>query len=458
MFLLRHVLFFVLYSALAAGIIYFAPNLLPDLTEVQAVFLGGFCLMAGILLHECFARLTNERANGKLLLSLRRAHSKQAEELETLGRLVEPLLDPSSDGKPGRADKRVDAVIAEVKVLQSLIEQLSEAKKPEGRGSEPSFFKGGPKRPKAALTARPADRQLPSGHPLSPETLARAAAAMDAKIGDEDEITLTHEVPAETTDATDQNPPEMRILEGELTREAILEIAQEALRDDRVDLVLQPIVSLPQRKRRHYECFSRLRTRNGLTVLPEHYISIAEEAGFIDAIDNMLLFRCVQLLRKVERSGEMVDFFCNLSGRTLTNGSFFGDFLDFLESEKALAPRMVFEFCQHDYENWPATAITYLERLKELGCRLSIDQVSDLTFEPAAMTARGIRYIKLSAKMVIEELRPDSGLLRDCRDAGLMIVVEKIETEEMMRELLDYDLDYGQGYLFSEPRLARPAA
>ena len=176
-----------------------------------------------------------------------------------------------------------------------------------------------------------------------------------------------HEVPR---DATDQNPPEMRILEGELTREAILEIAQEALRDDRVDLVLQPIVSLPQRKRRHYECFSRLRTRNGLTVLPEHYISIAEEAGFIDAIDNMLLFRCVQLLRKVERSGEMVDFFCNLSGRTLTNGSFFGDFLDFLESEKTLAPRMVFEFCQ------PLVAVAVAFGRGRLGFGLSIGGIA----------------------------------------------------------------------------------
>ena len=43
---------------------------------------------------------------------------------------------------------------------------------------------------------------------------------------------------------------------------AILDIVREAIDTDRVDLYLQPIVSLPQRKHRFYECFSRIRDRD----------------------------------------------------------------------------------------------------------------------------------------------------------------------------------------------------
>mgnify|MGYP003339569298 FL=1 len=34
-------------------------------------------------------------------------------------------------------------------------------------------------------------------------------------------------------------------------------------------------------------------------------------------------------------------------------------------------------------------------------------------------------------------------------------LVEKIETEQMLVELLDYSIDFGQGYLFGEPRLSK---
>jgi cyclic-di-GMP phosphodiesterase TipF (flagellum assembly factor) len=71
----------------------------------------------------------------------------------------------------------------------------------------------------------------------------------------------------------------------------VLEIVREGLRNNRVDLFVQPVVSLPQRKHRHYECFSRIRAADGAMITPEQYLAIAEREGLIGAIDNMLLFR-----------------------------------------------------------------------------------------------------------------------------------------------------------------------
>src|SRR3546814_16197386 len=78
-----------------------------------------------------------------------------------------------------------------------------------------------------------------------------------------------------------------------LDESAVLEIARQALRDDRIDLVLQPIVLLPQRKRRYYECFSRLRHAYGEMILPAKYIAVAEREGIVSAIDHMLVVRCL---------------------------------------------------------------------------------------------------------------------------------------------------------------------
>ena len=46
-------------------------------------------------------------------------------------------------------------------------------------------------------------------------------------------------------------------------------------------------------------------------------------------------------------------------------------------------------------------------------------------------------------------------LKRRLDGAGIDLIVEKIETEQMLVELLDYNIDFGQGYLFGEPRLSQ---
>src|SRR3546814_8510470 len=71
-------------------------------------------------------------------------------------------------------------------------------------------------------------------------------------------------------------------------------------------------------------------------ILPEQYIAVAEREGIVSAIDNMLLIRCIQLVRKIQNRGEKLDFFCNISSHTLGDDAFFGDFVAFLESNRDL--------------------------------------------------------------------------------------------------------------------------
>jgi cyclic-di-GMP phosphodiesterase TipF (flagellum assembly factor) len=243
-----------------------------------------------------------------------------------------------------------------------------------------------------------------------------------------------------------------------LERETVLEIVRAALRSDRIDLVLQPIVSLPQRRRRFYECFSRLRTQDGAMILPEQYIALAERAGLITAIDNMLLFRCIQLVRKIHHRNQDIDFFCNLSPHTLVDEDFFNDFVAFLEGNQELAPHLVFEFAQGDFARWSEAGAGLLDRLATLGCRFSLDQVTDLKFDPAELAARHVRFVKIESGILLNQMQDSVGILRALRRHQIDLIVEKVEDEGRLLEILDYDIDFGQGFLFGEPRLARPAA
>ncbi|MCM0020066.1 MAG: EAL domain-containing protein, partial [Tagaea sp.] len=68
-----------------------------------------------------------------------------------------------------------------------------------------------------------------------------------------------------------QAPPKTNLPDAQ-----VLDIVRDALREGRVELYLQPIVDLPQRRRRHYECFSRMRAPDGTLIGPDSYLALAE--------------------------------------------------------------------------------------------------------------------------------------------------------------------------------------
>ena len=64
-------------------------------------------------------------------------------------------------------------------------------------------------------------------------------------------------------------------------RANMIETIRNAIDGNRVDLFLQPVVTLPQRKVRYYESLTRLRTENGTVVMPADFIPPAEAGGLM---------------------------------------------------------------------------------------------------------------------------------------------------------------------------------
>ncbi|MDF1792411.1 MAG: EAL domain-containing protein [Thalassobaculaceae bacterium] len=240
--------------------------------------------------------------------------------------------------------------------------------------------------------------------------------------------------------------------------EALLAAIEEALREEAVELYLQPVVSLPQRKRRFYECFSRIVLPNGSVITPEQYIPVAEQAGLVAAIDNLLLVRCVQLVRRARRDHLDVGFFCNISNASLTDVDFFQDFITFMAENRQLAETLVFEFDYSSIASGDYITRMNLQRLRGAGYRFSVDQVHDLDLDLEDLSGQGFRYVKVNAHLLHEMARGDDPVLdmRSFKGAldrhAMDLIVEKIESEDMLLDLLELKVDFGQGYLFGEPR------
>jgi cyclic-di-GMP phosphodiesterase, flagellum assembly factor TipF len=245
--------------------------------------------------------------------------------------------------------------------------------------------------------------------------------------------------------------------------ETMLAALRNGVEANRIDLYLQPIVTLPQRKVRFYEAMSRLRTRTGEVVPAAQFLTSAETNGLLPTIDNLVVFRCIQVLRRLLLKNRDVGLFCNLSAATLNDATAFPQLLDFLEANRATALSLVLEFTQEALRAAGPIENEGLAALHERGFCFSMDNVTDLRLEPRDLAGRGIRFVKVPANLLLNrsnaaaDIHP--GDLPDLLARfGIDLVAERIESESAVVDLLDCDVRFGQGFLFSLPRPVRAEA
>ncbi|MGE0740930.1 MAG: EAL domain-containing protein [Hyphomonadaceae bacterium] len=245
-----------------------------------------------------------------------------------------------------------------------------------------------------------------------------------------------------------------------------MDLVREAILENRVELHLQPIVQLPQRKTAFYEGFTRLKDANGRLILPQEFIPAAEQAGLMSTIDNVLLFRCVQIVRKLMKQDRRIGIFCNISPSALADEMFFPQFLDFMRENRDLAGSVIFEIPQDSYENRTSIEARAMAKLVDLGFRFSIDKVTSAEIDLPDLERSGVRYVKIAARTIMEQLvrggvRPRSAITREISSAdiaavfqryGVDLIAERIENEDAVLEVLDLDVPFGQGHLFGAPR------
>lgn len=246
----------------------------------------------------------------------------------------------------------------------------------------------------------------------------------------------------------------------------LLRTIHEALSEGRVDLYLQPVVSLPQRRTIFYESFTRLRDSTDRVMMPAEYLSLAEGEGLVPAIDNLLLFRCAQIVRRLARQDRKVGVFCNVALTSLGDETFFPRFLDFLSENRDLNQALIFELGQANFDARGAIEARNMAKLADLGFRFSLDKVQTLDLDFADLQRADVKFIKVSADLLIEQLLDlDGGAsLRSMPDIqaadfaaltrryGVEVIAEKVEAERQIVDILELDVAMGQGHLFGEPR------
>src|SRR5438093_12965696 len=105
------------------------------------------------------------------------------------------------------------------------------------------------------------------------------------------------------------------------------------------------------------------------------FVEVAEAAGLMPQIDNLLLFRCVQVVRRLLLKNRDIGLFCGISAATLNDAGLFPQMVQFMAANRALAPSLVFEFRQSVWRELGPLEQESLAALRDLGFRFCMSHV-----------------------------------------------------------------------------------
>jgi cyclic-di-GMP phosphodiesterase TipF (flagellum assembly factor) len=393
-----------------------------------------------ILYNAVSMRLRDRSDVGSQIADLSRGTADLARQVAEFGRRLAAVEGRVVSANSASSD-RIQAVVGEINELGVLVKQLAVSV-----ASHEDQLAAPAPAPVPAPSIKP-DIEEQTEPPPAAETTAPIVAKQARQVA---VATAPPAAVATETAAASHN------------RQQLLAAVKHAVEENRLDIYLQPMVTLPQRKVRFYEAVTRLRDDKDQILAADDFIAIAESGGLIGRIDHMVMLRCIQVLRRLMVRSKDVGVFCNVSAVTLGNPTYFAQCLDFLEANRALAPSFVLEFKQATFRDLGPTETENLAALSQRGYRFSIDHVTDLRVEPRELADRGVRFIKVPAALLLDAKQTSTSDIHpsDLSDLlgrfGIDLIAERIEGERAVVDLLDYDVRFGQGFLFAPPRPLRP--
>ncbi|KAA0121043.1 EAL domain-containing protein [Methylobacterium sp. P1-11] len=305
--------------------------------------------------------------------------------------------------------------------------------------------------PAADLPEAPAHPQAPAALPERIPSVPQPAAT--------DRQTVRDPAPSISPRPIPPRPIPPRLTATPLDDAAIIA----AFEGEGLEIHLQPVVTLPQRKVVAYEALARLRIGGPGTppAEPDAFLPVLERYGRTTELDRRMLQRASIVARHLARRGSETLLTYSLSPLSLFEPGLLRELARTAADDPALAGLTI----ALPQESWRRLDAGQRGLLAPLQGRIgfSLDRPDDLRFEAAELAALGIGQVKVPAEML---LRPGAnrGRLSDIAiedtapalgRAGIRVVATGVADEADVPDLIDLDVPFAQGTAFAAPRPVR---
>ena len=320
----------------------------------------------------------------------------------------------------------------------------------------------------APRPAAPAVVAVPAPQPAAPQVVSPQVVSPSARTPRPEAASPPAEAPRRPESVPEPVPPPVAArsipprpipprTEPVIADEAVIA----AFEAEGLEVHLQPVVTLPQRKVTSYEALARLRVGEAV-LAPEAFLPVLERYGRTTALDREMLQRVATISRHLAGRGSEAAVAYGLSPLSLFEPGFLRWLARLVAGEPSLAGRLVVALPQASWRSLDAEQTGALAAMRgKIG--LILDRPTDLRFDVAALAASGVGQVKVPASLM---LRPGASrrtlsdiviedIVAALSRAGIRLVATDVEAEADVPDLIDLDVPFAQGLVFAPPRPVR---
>lgn len=225
----------------------------------------------------------------------------------------------------------------------------------------------------------------------------------------------------------------------------------QALREDRFTVHFQPIYNNHTRSVEKYECLVRMLDVDGSVISPFHFLDFAKMSKQYLDITRVVIAKSFAFF--AERQEE---FSINISIEDIVDEQLVEYFFTQLR-RYPVAQRLVLEIVESEQITSYEVVYEFIERAKQLGCKIAIDDFGSGYSNFDYMTKINADYVKIDGSIVGQILVNNSSLtimqsiMGFSQALGIKTIAEFIVDEQLQAAVCELGVDYSQGYFIGKP-------
>jgi diguanylate cyclase (GGDEF)-like protein len=235
-------------------------------------------------------------------------------------------------------------------------------------------------------------------------------------------------------------------------------LIRDALEQNRLHSMYQPIVELSQKSTENYAVLLRILDANNAHIAPDHFILTAEKTGYINQLDEWVLKNTVKQIREASRQGIKRRFFISISNATYRNDSFMETLVSELTLHNIDASLLVFQISFSDVKTEPTILKNFINLVKkECGCQIAFDQIGFSQITDKMLKEYCVDYLKIdgtfSQNLINNKESQDiiKNIIEVTRRNNVKTIAKSVENANTLALLWNIGIDAVQGYFLQEP-------
>jgi len=226
---------------------------------------------------------------------------------------------------------------------------------------------------------------------------------------------------------------------------------KDAITNDKIVPLFQPIVDCNSGKIVKYESLMRMVDEKGEYITPIHFLSLAKKNKLYSELTKIIIKKTFKIFK--ERS-EMVSI--NLSVEDMLNTEIVSLIKEQLK-ETQIGERVVFEIIESEgIENFESV-VEFINDIKQFGSKISIDDFGTGYSNFEYLMKLKIDYIKIDASMIKNvDTNKESAIITEtivdfANKLHIKTIGEFVYSKSVYDKIIDIGIDYAQGYYFGQP-------